>query len=215
MAWVQLLRSQQIEKNGISRTYHPGDWVEVGKQTALRWINDGAARSAKPLAVGVLLGNCGIVVLGDAGYAGKLDGALPGLALSQAAAPDVPYARTLLWQTSFSLRPELVPLGFKLLDHWEVAAPLVSYDELAIHIGTPEARARTQAVVRDLRVPVYEPRLLFVKRCRAGRELVSAWNEEKQSGDDDRLSLLRALYRVKPLLCALPCTWSKAVAAIQ
>ena len=199
----------------MSRTYYPGDWVEVGKQTAQRWIIDGAARSAKPLALDTVRGGCGVVVLGDAGYAGKLEGVAPGLALSQADAPDLPYARTLLWQTSFSLRPELMPLGFKLLDAWEVAAPIVSYDELAIHIGTPEARERTQAVVRDLRVPLYDRRLIFIKRCRAGHELVSAWNEEKLSGDDDRLALLRAIYRVKPLLCALPCTWSKSVAAIQ
>lgn len=212
--WVQLLRSQQIEKNGISRTYHMGDWVEVGKQTALRWIADGAARTAKRLPLDAAAGGCGVLLLGDQGFAGKLEGIAPGLTLTQADAPDLPYAKTLLWQTSFSLRPELVPLGFKLLEAWEVAAPLVSYDALAIHIGTPEARERTQAVVRDLRVPVYEPRLLFVKRCRAGRELLDAWAAERACGDDDRLTLLRALYQVKPLLCALPVTWNKAVPAI-
>jgi hypothetical protein len=212
--WIQLLRSQQVEKNGKSRTYYPGDWVDVGKQTALRWIADGAARSGKPLAIDNIISGCGVVVLGDAGYAGKLEGVAPGLAMTQADAPDLPYARTLLWQTSFSLRPELVPLGFKLLEAWEVAAPIVSYDELAIHVGTSEARERTQAVVRDLRVPLYEPRLLFVKRCRAGRELLDCWAAERASGDDDRLCLLRALYQVKPLLCALPITWSKSVPAI-
>lgn len=212
--WVKLLRSQQIEKAGVSRTYYPGDWVEVGKQTALRWIADGAAQPGKPLPLDAAAGGCGVVLIAESGAAGRLDAVAPGLSVTQADAPTLPYARTLLWDAAFSLRPELMPLGFKLLENWEAAAPIVSYDELAIHIGTPEARERTQAMVRDLRVPVYDPRLLFVKRCRAGRELLDTWAAERASGDDDRLCLLRALYQVKPTLCALPVTWSKAVPAV-
>lgn len=212
--WVQLLRSRQIETGGVSRMYHPGDCVDVGKQTAQRWVVDGAARFLTPQALDADLTGCGVALIGDMTLAGKLKTHAPSLEVEQGVTPSLPFARTLIWHTTFPLRPELVPLGFHLLERWEAAAPVASYDQLACHIGTEKARARTQAVVRDLRVPVYAPGLVFVKRGRAGRDLLDAWAQERESGDDDRLCLLRAIYRVKPLLCALPVTWNKGVSAI-
>lgn len=212
--WIQLLRSCQLEQHGVSRTYYPGDWVEVGKQTAQRWILDGAARAASHRACTDDLTGCGVALLGNLGAAARLQTHAPQLALEPVVEPSLLFAKTLLWNTGFSLRPELAPVGFRLLARWEVAAPIVSYDQLACHIGTEAARERTAAVVRDLRVPLYEPRLLFVRRCAAGRDLLAAWREEEQTGDDERLCLLRALYRVKPLVCALPVTWNKSVPAI-
>ena len=41
--WVQLLQSKQISVAGDCRMKHPGDWVQVGKQLARRWIEEGAA----------------------------------------------------------------------------------------------------------------------------------------------------------------------------
>lgn len=198
MTWVQLLRSQYIEKAGVSRQYYPGDWVEVGKQTAQRWVIDKAARFAKPQVL-VSLDGCG--VLSVAGKAG-LEHGVPTVVKD---APSLPYARTLI--AGMQVRPELVPVGFGLLETWEVAAPLWSYEQLAIHIGTKAAQERTQALIGDLRVPVYESRMVWVKRCRAGESLIEAWNEERETGDDERLCFLRALWRVKPLICPLPCTW--------
>ena len=215
MAWIQLLRMLQIEKAGVSRTYHPGDWVDVGRQTAQRWVNDGIARWAEPQKYTAVLTGCGVALRGEPELATKLRAALPQLPVEPASESALPFARTLVWETSFAIRPELVPVGFGLLDVWEVAAPIVSYDTLACHVGTADARERTQAAIRDLRVPLYDGRFIFIRRCRAGDELLTAWAEERATGDDDRLCLLRAIYRVKPLACALPCTWNKAVPAIQ
>lgn len=202
MTWVQLLRSQQIEKQGVSRTYYPGDWVEVGKQTAQRWIIDGAARSAQPQKL-VSLDGCGVVSLsGKAGEGYNVP-------VETLDAPSLPFARTLIACTK--VRPELLSVGFGLLSTWEVACPLWDYEQLAIHIGSTKARERTQVLIGDLRVPVYESRIVWVKRCRAGEALVDAWNVERESGDDDRLCFLRALWQVKPLICATPTTWHKAV----
>ncbi len=53
-------------------------------------------------------------------------------------------------------------------------------------------------------MPVYDTRLMFIRRCHATRELVDEWVAE----DGHRgLAFLRALYRVKPLVLALPTTW--------
>lgn len=216
MAWVQLLRLQQIEQGGVSRTYHPGDWVDVGRQTARRWVVDGVARFATPQLIAGDLSECGIVAVGARKVAAAaLREKLPDLKIEAERTPTLRFAKTLLWQPEFALRPELVPVGFHLLAAWEAAAPVVSYEELACHIGTVEARERTQAIVRDLRVPLYDPRLVFVRRCQASRALLEAWAQERETGDDDRLCLLRAVYRVKPLICALPVTWNRAVGAIR
>ena len=89
-------------------------------------------------------------------------------------------------------------------------------------------RRRTLEVVRDLRVPVYEPGVLLVRDCDGGVELLRAWVEEMgpstgdssqgavsrtpaqdASADSARLAFVRALYRVKPLFLALPRSWLK------
>ena len=204
MPWIQLLRGQVIEKAGIARQYHPGDWVEVGKQTAQRWVVDGAARYASAQTT-VSLDGCGVVALGNTHMSAEL-----GVDVTlKVVAPELRYAKTLV--AGAKVRPELLPVGFGLLDTWEVACPLWDYGQLAIHEGSRDERSRTEAVIGDLRVPLYESRMVFIKRCRAGEALVKAWNEERAAtGDDDRLCFLRALYQVKPLICALPVTWHKA-----
>ena len=212
--WIQLLRIQQIEKAGVSRTYHPGDWVEVGRQTAQRWIIDGVARTATPKAIQSNLAGCGVVISGSRAAVTRLTARMTDLRHEYSDDLPFSFSRTLFWQTGFSIRAELVSVGFDLLSRWEVAAPLVSYDELACHVGTPEARSRTAEMIHDLRVPLYEPRFLFVRRCRAGISLLKAYKTERLTGDDDRLCLLRALYSVKPLVCALPVTWNHKVKAI-
>lgn len=187
----------------------------MGKQSALRWIIDGSARALAPQKFDAAeLKGCGVVLMGDSAPSVRLTQYIPTLPVTANNTPDLPYARTLIWDTAFPLRPELVPVGLGLLDKWEVAAPLASYDTLAIHIGSEVARERTAAVIHDLRVPVYDTRLLFVKRCRAGRDLLGAWAAERETGDHDGLCFLRALWRVKPLVNALPCTWNKQVPAI-
>lgn len=47
--WIQLRVIKHIEVLGKMTTYHPGDWVDVGKQQALAWARSGEA--ALPQAV--------------------------------------------------------------------------------------------------------------------------------------------------------------------
>jgi len=198
--WVQLLSVKQIEVRGVSRTYHAGDWVEVGRHIATQWLADGSARTM-PAELARNLPGCGVVLTGD--------GAAPGLqdALDvMRGEPSLPYPRTLIWDPAQTLRRELLPSGFHLLDTWDAACPLYDYNLLARDYGDESDRAQTAAVIRDLRVMLYEPRVLFVRRCEASLRLVETWQKERERGDD-RLAFLRAFYRVKPRLCALPVTW--------
>lgn len=108
---------------------------------------------------------------------------------------------------------ELVGAGFGFLERWDAAAPLWRYGVLAEDLGGPAERARTEAIVRDLRIPVYAPELLFVAPTEAGRALVETWRAECADGEDERLAFVRALYLVKPRFCALPCTWVRDLTA--
>jgi len=102
---------------------------------------------------------------------------------------------------------------FKLLQRWQVAIPLWNYETLAAQVGTEEERERTKAVIRDLRVPLRDTRLVFMRRCAQTRELTNVWREELTNSTDERLAFLRALYRIKPVICDLPASWTGNVRA--
>ena len=119
-----------------------------------------------------------------------------------------PFDRTLQWDPEARLRLDLVPAGLRFLDRWQVACPLWSYTELARDIGEEAEREETVRVIRDLRVPVYDTRVLFIRRCQDAESLMETWRrEQEETRGDLRLSSLRSLYRVKPLVLALPTTW--------
>jgi hypothetical protein len=134
------------------------------------------ARTAQPLSAD--FAGCGVLTLGDKANGSRLRSVFKLLPIESAEQPELRFARTLVWDTRLAFRAELVSVGLRLLDTWDAAIPLWSYEQLAQHVGTAEARARTQAVVRDLRVPLYDTRLVFIRRNRAGEALVEAWNAE-------------------------------------
>lgn len=202
--YVQLLQAKQIDLDGTSRVYHPGDFVNVGKQTALHWISDGSARAFQPVKLDVPPGSGVVVWRGEPGMA-KVDGALPVTTGPRGLA----FERTLLWDTNAPLRLDLIGVGLGFLGPWQVAAPVASYSKLAVDYARNAAEAdAARAVLRDLRVPVYDPRVVFVRRCAETAALLEAWAASKAEA---HLAFLLALYAVKPLLLALPTTWVKEV----
>lgn len=116
----------------------------------------------------------------------------------------IAYERTLIVSPGVRVPWDMIDAGFHFLERWDAAAALWRYGELAADVGGPADRERTREIVRDLRVPLYAPELLFVRQSEDGQRLMEAWQEE---GGDMRLGFLRALYRVKPLFCALPRGW--------
>ena len=120
---------------------------------------------------------------------------------------DLPDGNKLLLGQDVAMPWDMLAAGFHFLERWDAAAPLWRYGVLAKDIGTPAERGRTEAIVRDLRVPVYACELLFVSASPGARLLLDCWREERLQGSDVRLAFLRALYRVKPLFLALPRTW--------
>jgi hypothetical protein len=207
--WVRAKSILSVEENGVLKQRQPGDCFRANRQQARLWHESGQAEIFQPGARREVLelSNCGVVLRGRGA-------AVTGEALKREYGDDVrvmlsddtrlPYARTLLWDTSVLLRRELVPAGLALLERWELALVVPDYDRLARDAGSEEDRSLTEGLIRDLRVPLYEPGVVFARRCRDALEFLEAWREEP---GDRKLALLRALYRTKPLVLALPNVW--------
>lgn len=202
--WLQLLTAKSIEIRGKMTNFHAGDWVQIGGHLASTWLANGTARTTGGETTKLLEG-CGIVVRGNKQEAQRLDHqGMSYTAIGDGDFTALPYPKTLVWHPSVTLRFELLPAGFGLLDKWECAIPMAGVDILALHVGNKDEREQTKAVVHDLRVPVFDSRLIFVKRCPVGRALIEMFAKEKGNKE---LALLRAIYRAKPTMCALPATW--------
>jgi len=207
--WVRLKSIQRVERLGVMQTYRAGDWIDVGKQTAMLWLSRGEAEIPSFKREQTLItGEAGVVIRAATVEPFKAQFQLIKMELTLTTGePCIAFKNTLIWNPAAQLRTELISAGFGMLETWEIATPLYSYDELAIHIGSDEDRKRTQKVVRDLRIPVYDTRLIFVRNCENTRNLFDAWTNEMDAHGDERLAFMRAFYQVKPLMLALPATW--------
>lgn len=155
--------------------------------------------------------NKGILLLGGDDTVVHSRARAAGLALDVGEKPALPFEKTLIVEAGATVPFELLPAAWNFLERWDAAVPFWRYGELAQSAGTPAERKATKAIVRDLRVMLHAVELLFVRRSEAGEALVAAYVEELEPGGDKRLAFLRALYRVKPRLCALPVTWLAGV----
>jgi len=205
--WVQLLQNKYVDIDGIQKRYAPGDWIEIGKQTALAWIADGAAKTSMPPSIEVAAGAGIVLQRNDPGAISTL--AKWGVSMPAIVGePELKYDYTLIWDPSAPLRPELLPVGFKILEKWLAAIPMLSYDKLARDMGGKVERSRTEGIIHDLRVPLYDTRMIFIKRTPKTEVLIAAWKVEMHNGANKDLAFLRALYRMPLEILALPITWT-------
>ncbi|HUW11210.1 MAG TPA: hypothetical protein VM537_15880 [Anaerolineae bacterium] len=200
--WVQLLSRKSIIVKGKMTHYEPGDWVTVGKHQAKRWIAAGEAMIVQAQTKKLLSGSAGVLL--TRGHASRLDGlASTGIEVMTGAAR-LPWLRTLIMDPGASLQENQILAGLGLLDPWQVAIPLKPYNLLAENVGSEAERAQTRAVIHDLRVLVYDHRCVFARRCPETEQLIHQWQDE----GGGILALLRAIYIVKPLVLALPASWT-------
>ena len=130
-----------------------------------------------------------------------------GFGLHVAEGWELPGERTAFVSPGVEVPWGLLGAGFGFLERWDAAAPLWRYGVLAQDAGTAAEREHTQLLTLDLRVPLYEPGLLFLRRSEAAQSLLNVWRAECAEGADERLAFLRALCQVKPLFLALPRSW--------
>lgn len=217
--WIQLLATKTIQVRGESKRYHPGDYVNVGKQTALLWLSQREAimPGVNYMQETGVTDGAGAVIIGaesdtlHPGRAALMDKDTP--IIETVVLPDykLQFEKNLIWDGAVPMRKELIPIGLFLLDTWQIAIPLHSYSELASQVGDEAERAVTAQVIPDLRVPLYETGLMYVRRCNETERLFSIWRKELErgSGANGRLAFIRALYQSPLLILALPVSWHR------
>lgn len=106
---------------------------------------------------------------------------------------------------------EDVEAAISWLKAWEIAAPFRPYSHLAQDEGTEACRALTLPYIKDLRQPVYDSRMVFIREDgEKVQEFLAVWELERakcECPDGCDLSFLRAVWIVKPLILALPAGW--------
>lgn len=204
--WIQLKAIKRILTNGIEKTHYPGDWVNVGKQSARRWIADEAAWDPNADAAANFPEKAGVLIIGDR-VPENAPAVLDSISVKTSLLPYIPWKHTLIWNPACPLQPSLVAMGLDFLDIWDVAVPLWDYEVLARDVGEKVERQQTQSIIRDLRVPLYDTRLMFIRQGKNTDKLLETWMDETVEGGNTLLAFLRAFYQIKPLMLALPVTW--------
>jgi hypothetical protein len=173
-----------------------GSWVQVGKHQARQMQATGQCDIPNVATrEQLLMDECGIVTQLPYKYdnVSVVEGHLV-----------VPFYKTFLYDREVSFNNNLIPIGFSLLDKWEIAVPIKDYNVLARDIGTEEDRKKTLKITGDLRIPVYETGIMFVRKTEDTERLFELLRGEE---GDMRLAFLRVLYQVKPYILALPTVW--------
>ena len=202
--WVRAKAIIRTEENGKLKTFYPGDWCQTHRHQAREWLTNGQAEILKPAILQTVqdLTDCTVLLRGYIPEAQRIS--------LSAKFPGVPFetyqghpisGRFLLWDTSANLRQDLILTGFYLLNKWQLAIPLLNYEVLAENVGTADERAETKAIIHDLRVPIYDCRLIFARDCQETRRLFELWDGASELG------FLRALYQARPVVNALPPSW--------
>lgn len=210
--WIKLKSAQTISVNGTPTRYYPGDWIEVGNGYAHRLISQNLAEKPGVNVLSELVDyTSGMVVIGNTlttNQQQQIQQTIPHLEIIQSDTIDIPFSETLIYNTKLKkLRVELLPIGFKWLKSFQVILPLFDYELLAIHCGNSDDQLKAKEIIKELRVPVYDTNLIFIRRCDETKELISRWQQYKQEFTDEKLAFLCALYEIKPLHLALPNTW--------
>lgn len=209
--WIQLTQPKTLEVNGVNKNYKSGDWIEVGKATAILWINQGLARRIdfNPNDEYVDL-TSGVVLVGSVNQ-NLLDNIkhdIPGIEVTESEYPEMKFSENMIWTNGVKIKRENVGVGFKLLNDWQLAIPIHSYDDLVIHQDMDDnEKEYIISVIHDLRVPFYNTNLIFIRRCSETKELFEQWQLEQKQIRNIDLAFHVAYYKVKPTLCALPVSW--------
>jgi hypothetical protein len=210
--WVQAKRAiTRHSLEGGYLTFQPGDWFECRNQELLELTQAGLVRTtADVLRVEFVGGDAGVLALPGAVPPSTL-GAY-GLAMQKGDVLALPWKRTLIMDKGVGCTAETVALGMMRLapdsyPAWEMVAKLASFTRTLASVGTEDEKARTLEALGDLRLPVYDTRLLWVRRTPATEEVIRLWRAEVEQGHDPQHAFLRVVYRNPVALNTLPADW--------
>ena len=210
---------RETNEHGVPVSYHPGSWVAVHKSRARQLVASGQGEIPRQdrLKETLQFDDCGILVLSDALPALTFLGHVETLLKTKSGHTiELPWTCTMFWKSSVTTVTEhAVIAGFsRLLDFedtgqpgWEILAMLVDENKTAQDYGSDEEKAWTLSAIGDLRIPVYDTTLMWMRRTPNTESLVEKWRSEIEDGADEQHAFLRALYTVRAMTCTLPPNW--------
>lgn len=196
---------------GISRIYHPGDWFEVRNQEMRRLLEAGVIQTTpQVLRAEYKVDNAGLLLRDGAVKPHNV--AAYGLKCQEADGLTLPWERTVILGAGAALQASSIIIGLSRIEAgrgvgWEMAVLLDDHRKLARDVGTEEEKAKTIDVVGDLRLPVYDTSVLWVRRTEATEDWLAAFRDELVDGADEAHAFLRTLYTRRLMLCTLPAGW--------
>ena len=198
--------------DGAYMKYWPGDWFECRNQEMM----DLLARElieTNALDIKQNFDGCDLGVVVRAGTPPEHMFDNYGLKTRRSDAFELPWERTAFWNVKLRLTTASIVMGLIRVDGreeypaWEMAAMLESKQRMARDFGSEAEQARTLDVLGDLRLPIYETGILWVRRTEATEEVIRLWRAEVDAGADERHAFLRTIYTHRALLCTLPADW--------
>jgi 6-pyruvoyl-tetrahydropterin synthase len=104
---------------------------------------------------------------------------------------------------------KLIKYGFEFLENWQVIAPLRPYSELICKVISDTFHDYLKNKIIDLRVPVYDDRIIFIKTCDDSRNFWDTYLSETNYLKNSNVAFSLALWEIKPLILTLPVGWVK------
>jgi hypothetical protein len=105
---------------------------------------------------------------------------------------------------SITVSPAQLIQGFKWLGRWEAISPFRPYQELASDFMKGKSQ---QEIINlglgDLRIPLFDPRLIFVLTNERTTKMLKRYQELKAEWDP-RIAFIAAAWETKPLIKPLP-----------
>ena len=213
--WLQLLKHKRFtDEHGRLVMHYPGEILHIkNKELSRKLIRDGLAVDVADAASEVPPGT-GVLARRKMGAEPHWVTAL-NLGMEVATKGlHLPFVLTIIWDSRYEPRRQDLAPTFKVLrqHEWDMAVPIKSYDRLVKHrAAKPEEKELTRKLIRDDRIPYYNPALVFCKRNERTTRLVKLWSDDMEAGCDECLSFMRAVYEVKPYLLPLPVTAASRV----
>ena len=231
--WVRAIDVLYVNENGQRVTKRAGEWAEVGKHQARMLLASGQAEIPKRDTRNEVqeYDQCGVRVRiplaplsshipwfhrADFTIDISVFGDLADKLVFTQGEPAITHDFTVIWKPSTPVVPHAVEMGLARLhsfedtdaEPWEMLAILASETEWADSFGSDEERAKTEGAIGDLRIPVYDTNMLWVRKTERTEAVIARWLTELRQGADEQHAFLRALYAEHVLMCTLPANWA-------
>lgn len=210
--YVRLRSIQYVSINGEQKTFNPGDWVDVGRQTAMLWLSTGQAELPQ-LDVDLLPpSSCFCSINGASLKPGGINPAVIERDIEIVNAEHPVMERQLnCISDRVAVKVDLYWVGVSMLHNtgWQVIVPL-DHEQLLVECASGDRVEQVREKIGDLRIPVYDPRLMFIKKSPETIELLDAFMGYRKALFNRWTAFMLALWDVKPLILPVPMDWIRS-----